>query len=533
VIDVAFDAVIVGSGPAGISAAFPLAAAGWRLLILDGGAAAAVPVPKGEYLTLRQQDAIQWHWMVGRDFAVLRQPSAVSPKLHVPTLEHVFAGFAAANRIAVDGFTAVGSLAPGGLSNAWGAGVARFDESDLAEFPFTEADLLPSYASLARRIGISGRECDDLSGYFGVDDWAQPPMALDDKHNRLLARYRVKRDRFADFRMGRARVAVLSEPHAGRSACDESGLCLWGCHRGAVYSAIQDFSALKARGVRLQTGAIVESLEPRANGWLVCGRDRASRAPFRVSARRVLLAAGALASARLALRALGHVESVRLLSCPVAAFLLWVPACTGHAARRGVGLAQLSFVAERTTPAGPAFGNLFAAQAVPMAEFARHMPMARRYAIDALRALMTSLVVGNCFFPGALSDHCLRCRADGVLEIHGRSNNALSEALDQTHRRLRASFARLGAIMLPGSFTAGAPGADVHYAGTVPMRATPAPHEAQASGEIAGLPGVYVVDGAALSSLPAKAHTLTIMANADRVARELARCVAGVATVPD
>jgi len=58
----------------------------------------------------------------------------------------------------------------------------------------------------------------------------------------------------------------------------------------------------------------------------------------------------------------------------------------------------------------------------------------------------------------------------------------------------------------------------MHYAGTVPMRADPEGHQATHEGEVRGLPGVFVVDGSALPSLPAKAHTLTIMANADRIA---------------
>jgi hypothetical protein len=43
----------------------------------------------------------------------------------------------------------------------------------------------------------------------------------------------------------------------------------------------------------------------------------------------------------------------------------------------------------------------------------------------------------------------------------------------------------------------------------------------------AAAPGLYVVDGAALTRLPAKAHTLTIMANADRIARKLAQQLSG------
>ena len=42
-------------------------------------------------------------------------------------------------------------------------------------------------------------------------------------------------------------------------------------------------------------------------------------------------------------------------------------------------------------------------------------------------------------------------------------------------------------------------------------------------GELHGLMGVHVVDGACLPSLTEKSHTLTIMANADRIARRIAK----------
>jgi choline dehydrogenase-like flavoprotein len=84
-------------------------------------------------------------------------------------------------------------------------------------------------------------------------------------------------------------------------------------------------------------------------------------------------------------------------------------------------------------------------------------------------------------------------------------------------------FPRYGAWMLPKSFTVASPGADSHYAGTIPMRQKPDRCEADSEGQVKGLPAVYVVDGSALGEIPAKPHTLTIMANADRIARRLAR----------
>ncbi len=72
------------------------------------------------------------------------------------------------------------------------------------------------------------------------------------------------------------------------------------------------------------------------------------------------------------------------------------------------------------------------------------------------------------------------------------------------------------------SFTIGRPGGDIHYSGTLPMRRTPAFGETNAEGEVVGMPGVHVVDGACLPLLSEKSHTLTIMANADRIGKKIA-----------
>nr|WP_256348315.1 GMC oxidoreductase [Pseudomonas reactans] len=71
------------------------------------------------------------------------------------------------------------------------------------------------------------------------------------------------------------------------------------------------------------------------------------------------------------------------------------------------------------------------------------------------------------------------------------------------------------------SFTVGKPGADIHYAGTLPMRSKPRVGQTDSFGEVEGLCGVHVVDAACLPTLTEKSHTLTIMANADRIARSV------------
>ena len=517
-----FDIIVVGSGPAGVSVAFPLLEAGYKVLMVDGGREAGLAPPAQEFLDWRAGDPEQWTWMVGRDYYALRNADALSPKLRVPTQAYVFEGFTSANPMTAQDFTALGSLARGGLSRAWGCGVARYSAAELAAFPFGETELVPSYAAVARRMGISGAADDDLKEYFGLDHWAEPPTPLDPLHRRLLERY-IRHGvavNGAGVRLGRSRVAVLTKGRGGRQSCDLSGNCLWGCHRRALYSATEDLELLKViPHFQHHPGFLVEAVGREGDlTWVVSGDGILRR---RYIARRLVLAAGALASTRLALNALAYTRTVPLQSSPTAAFMLWLPALLGRQREPTFGLGQLAFSLD--LPGGVSgYGSLFNPTGIPFAEFVGYLPFRRRYGIDLLRALMSSCLVGNLFLPGHLTEATLSVDAEGVLQVRGHYRDEVAGLMRVAEQGLRRAFRKLGAVMLPGSFTLGRPGSDIHYACSLPMRSSPARGETNACGELAGLPGVHVVDGASLSALHEKPHTLTIMANADRIGRRLA-----------
>ncbi|APW36528.1 4Fe-4S ferredoxin [Rhodoferax koreense] len=518
-----FDVIVIGSGPAGVSAAFPLVQAGLRVAMLDGGRTQAVAPPRADFLTARATDPHQWAWMIGRDFHALRAMDAVSPKLRVPTQAFAFEGFQLANRIAATPFVAVGSLATGGLSNAWGCGVARFSDAE-ARMPFPVADLGPSYREVARRMGLSGGGGDDLSDYFGLDEDCDPPVPMDRAHEAMWRRYTKARTSLCKggFRLGRSRVAVLSRPREDRQACDLAGNCLFGCSRQAMYSASADVERLRAfPNFHWLPGHLVDSIVVDGERTVVQLREPSGTCA-RLAARRLFVAAGTLASTRLVLQALQRREPVPLLSCPTAAFLLWLPGLLGQPRERGFGLGQLSY-ALQLTGGRTAFGSTFATTGIPMWELARHLPLGRSTALQVLRDLLGSCVVGNLFLPGELSDARARLDDRDTLRIEGGWRQAdVEDLLREARRKLAGAYRKMNAWMLPGSFTPGRPGSDIHYAGTLPMAADPGAGQTSVQGEVRGLRHVHVVDGACLPALPEKSHTLTLMANADRIGRLIA-----------
>lgn len=519
-----FDVIVVGSGPAGVSAAFPLVEAGLRVLMVDGGKQPDVSPPEEAFLSARTHDIQQWKWMVGEDFHALKMLDAVSPKLRVPSQAYAFDGFGLSNQVEGKEFIAVGSLAKGGLSNAWGCGVARLSIDELAVFPFPGSEMEESYTKVSRRIGISGQSDDDMADFFGLDEFAQPPIRMDELHTQLFCQYEKRRDKLnaLDFNLGRSRVAALSADISDRQACNLSGNCLWGCSRRSLYSAVDDLPALRRHAnFNELSGFVVEGLTCDSGYWTVTGQTVGDGERRSVTSGKIVLAAGTLATTRIVLKAVNHRRPIPLLSSPTAAFLLWVPRLLGTQRMPGFGLGQLSFVLSLRDGID-AFGSTFSTTGIPMSEFARHVPMGRRYGIDLLRGLLSSCVVGNVFLPGHLTKAEAKLAGNGSLVVSGSYGDDVLPLMGEVRKKLRKAYWSMGALLLPGSFTVGRPGGDIHYAGTLPMRHKPVIGETTPLGEVKGMDGVYVVDGACLPILPAKSHTLTIMANADRIGRSIA-----------
>ena len=64
------------------------------------------------------------------------------------------------------------------------------------------------------------------------------------------------------------------------------------------------------------------------------------------------------------------------------------------------------------------------------------------------------------------------------------------------------------------------PGQSMHFGGSFPMTAAPTGMQSDLLGRVGGLQRVHVTDAAVFPSIPAGSYTLTIMANAARIAAQ-------------
>jgi choline dehydrogenase-like flavoprotein len=511
---VSFDAdcIVVGSGPAGVSAALPMLEAGRKVLMIDGARDEPGPL---------QEHEAPWRRMLGDRLEALLPSGGMSPKLDTPAARRAIEPFRRQGMVRGEGFAAIGAHARGGLSGIWGGFACEFDAEDVDGWPFPIAALRPSYKVVTERIGISGSRTDDLAEFHGLSGAIEPALPLGASASRIFERYRAS-PRSVDFVMGAARNAILTIDRDDRKACDLRKSCIWGCARGAIYDSRLDIPSLaKHRNFRLIDDALAIELRPFAEGWEILTQDgRHFHAP------RILLAAGALATTALALPLVPNLATpLRLLSNPVLAMPLLLPSRLASAASLpGYSLAQLAYRLRYGASATDyATGALFEVDGLPASAFVARLPFSWRGGRAIFAALAPALLVATCNFPGNLSDNRLRMERQhgrNVLVIQGGFDATLSETVARASRRLGKVWRRLGAWRIPGAALA-MPGADVHYAGPLAMGCAKA-HGTTSFGEMLAAPGIFVADGAALPSLPSKYPTLTIMANADRIGRHLA-----------
>ncbi|MDB5601064.1 MAG: choline dehydrogenase-related protein [Xanthobacteraceae bacterium] len=493
--------IVIGSGPAGVSAAIPLVEAGRRVLMID--AAGPSPVPGERRDPLVPDDGL-------------------SPKLRTAAARDLVEPFRETLGATEQNFHALGALGRGGLSRIWGGFVAELDEADLTGWPLRADDLRPSYRAVTERIGISGSTDDDLAGFYGPSGPMLPAPEIGPTASLLLERYRssAKND---DFALGLARNALLTQPRDERQDCDLRQACLWGCPRGAIYDAASDLSRLRRHPqFRLLDNATAQHLRQTEGGWEIALQNGE-----RLHAPRVVLAAGVLGTLKLVLPLLGpNSGELRLQHSPVLATPLLLPRRLFAAApSQGYTLAQLGFrFRHGATPDAYVTGGLYEVAALPPSSFAARLPMGRRAATEIFRALAPPLLVATTYFPGAWSANRVRWRSIGeniTLDIHGGTAPGFDALAADVRSRLGRIWRGLGAFMLPGGAVA-MPGTDAHLGGLFPMGSTQ-PEGTNTLGELALAPGLHLVDGSVLPAIPSKPTTLTIMANADRIGRALAQ----------
>ena len=519
---------VIGSGPAGVACASALINAGAKVTMLDAGlqlegdrqrrldSLKSSPPNRGDAAGLSfiregvrvEQGGIPLKLAYGSDFPY-REPISLP--------------------IAHSRAEGKPSYALGGLSNVWGASIMPFRAGDMSEWPVTTRDLARHYEAVLDLLPLSARrdrleECFPLysprPGSLSLSVQATALLADLERHHEQLAKHGIT--------FGASRLALQGQA-ANQPGCVYCAQCMYGCPYGFIYNSAATVERLRSSGdLTYRPGILIERLVEHSDRVEVRGRHLADGSEFNITADRVFVACGVFSTTRLMLESLeAYGETLRAVdNCYFLLPLLRFKAEKAASSEPRHTLAQ-AFI-ELLDP--EVSSNTVHLQVYAYNELFREQVRNMLGPADAVfgrpvdRLVLSRLLLIQGYLHSDISpaiDISLRRGANGqpaTLSLAAMENPRTRSTLSALIKKLWAERSSLSAVALSPALRVGKPGRGFHSGGTFPMRSEPKRFESDVVGRPYGYERVHIVDASVLPSLPATTITLSVMANAHRIA---------------
>ncbi|MCC6545599.1 hypothetical protein IT570_00405 [Candidatus Sumerlaeota bacterium] len=521
------DVIVVGSGASAINAAYPLVEAGLRVLMIDAGITDekyAGKIPAQSFREIRSTDDGQHEYFLGHDFeGIPFGPVRVGAQL-TPPRQYLTRRANDLLPVLNGNFEALRSFARGGFASGWGASSPPFTNSDMRGWPIKRTQLQAHYERVALRIGLCGENDPRLREFLGDDLPLLSAPRVDSNAQFILRRYRANRGAFnrRGFHMGAARLACATEKFRGRGPLTYHDMEFWADADKAIYRPVYTLQELKAHpNFEYRSNLLVESFKDSASQVTIIARNLVSQTTEHFTAAKLILTAGTICTTAIVLRSLGN-ASLPILSNPYIYYPCVVWPMFGRKVRdRRHSLTQLSIYYRPHDPTEPLVqAQVYSYRSLMLYKLLKESPFPHRESIRLLQLMQNYfIIVGLHHEDRPTTSKTITMDGDGIDVSYRLSQDEKSLQM-RNEKRLMRNFASLGCLPIrrinPG------PGASIHYGGSLPMSIEDKPYTTTPTGQLRGTHRVLVADGSILPHLPSKGLTLTLMANADRIGKNLA-----------
>lgn len=522
-------AIIIGSGPAAAAAALSLARRpDVQITILDLGVRLE-PERQKVVDRLSSSDAVGWDdGLVG---TISEQPVRAGGGL--PEKRTYGSSFPFRDIGQMEGVTTAGrvsrsliSAAYGGFSNVWGAQVMPFAKAVFDDWPVGWSQIEGHYRAVLDHLPFAA-DRDDLEAMFPLLGEPAPLPRLSVRSERVLdayAKHRASLNRLG-LTIGKARLAFQA------GSCVRCGLCMTGCPYSLIYSSAQTFDQLRRNGrVTYHGGLLALSVSEDSRSAVVTARELATGQIGRFSADRVYVAGGAMGTTRIIVNSLRLFD--RELSMSEAQQFV-LPMLSRRATPDPRQEAQFTLNQFNMIVSRDEIGY-----DVSQLHFYTHNPafvdalprvLRASRAEPAMLQLLRRLSVALGYLPSWNSPRLvLRTRAPSergalpeMIVSEGHAPPGRNRMLGTVIARTIRASPLLDLYPVVPMLRLAPGGKSYHWGGTFPhSRKAGTIFSSDSLGRVGDWRRIHLVDASVFPNVPATTFTLTVMANAHRIAAE-------------
>lgn len=457
-----FDVVIVGSGPAGVHAAYPLVRAGIRVAIIDGG------------LDSKKQDERL------EDFPESNISKTSNAYDLIKKSSHVFNKTYGLLKIKSD-IEIIQSLAKGGLSQVW-HGICDFlSEEELKKIGLPVREIKKEYIEIANHINLKLHSPLDHNGRLILQS------AQNSKELKKLV-YELP------LVFSYSTVSEIEKMEKYENFTYIPNQLVWTVKETDKEASIESFSIDKRK-------------------------KSITKAKF------LILAAGSINSTRIMLRSLNLInyKSTFLTKSPVITICLNPRSFLAKKISKIENFGQLGMSSNQMFHGLEEFFiQFYSFNSSALEKALKYIPLPRQISLTILSLAIPALVIADIRFPTVESKKrfCKLIKTENGKEILYVSFKETEKERNQHKKVLRGVVAHLMSLgLLP--FKSVDNYVSAHYAGGIPIKNIPGKLSVDLKGKLHQGDRIYVADSSTWRALPAKAPTMTIMANASRVGKNV------------
>ena len=509
--------LIVGAGPAGIAAALQFSANKIKPTVIDVGLQGLHNSFPGENLySLRKRRDIHDLLIGDNQFglSVCGQTTDLPLKLSAPYMQFVTnAASVGESKIEANNFIPLNSYAKGGLANAWSCGLYQYDDNDLVKFPIDKSDLTKYYKALSVEAGIVGCN-DDLTAFFGEISSENNSIKLSKKCSSVLNNYNKSKknlnERFS-FYLGCSRVATNYKNK------DEFTNLELLCDQEYLYNPRSTVDKLISnQSIEYIDSMMLEKFEYIADKTSVKAffKNIKTNEYLVVYTETLMIACGCINTSKIVLKSLRKFNHVlKVHDNPAINIPILMPRFIGsNIDKSAFGYVQLNSIWDWRYKTQGTFVELNASRRGDLIKF---LPLSARQNIWLGKHIVPSMLALRIYYPSTASDYGeLKLDENDTLHIKGYDFKNYRQDLDS----IVSIISKLGGVTLKSLIKPLTYGSSAHNSCTLPMSLVPNELQCDKYGKLFGAGNVYIMDSSNFSSLPAKNNSLTIMANAMRIA---------------